>query len=140
MKAALLAIALLCASAGVTSAADHAAEVSAYRRSRGLSVVKTDATLTAIAQRQAATMARAGEVSHDADGSFSSRVSGLGRVRAAENVAAGKATFAATLQQWDGSSGHKQNLLMPGATRIGVGAATNSNSRYKTFWALVITN
>jgi uncharacterized protein YkwD len=100
--------------------------------------VKTDPVLTAAAQRQAAAMARAGDISHDVAGSFASRIGSLRVGGAAENVAAGRASFAATMQQWDESAGHKQNLLMSGATRVGVGSATNAASPYKTFWALII--
>ncbi len=140
MKRAALSILLLIAASTAAWPADYATQVSAYRRSHGLGAVKTDPALTAAAQRQAAAMARAGGISHDIAGSFGSRIGGLGAGRAAENVAAGQGTFAATMKQWDESSGHKRNLLMTGATRIGVGSATNAASRYKTFWALIIAN
>jgi uncharacterized protein YkwD len=135
----LLPIALIGASPSAW-AADYAAEVSAYRRSHGLGAVKTDGALTAAAQRQATAMAGAGTVSHDIAGSFGSRMAGLAKGPSAENVAAGKPTFAATMRQWDESAGHKRNLLMAGATRVGVASATNAASRYKTFWVLIITN
>ena len=140
MKRAVLSILLLIAASTAAWPADYATQVSAYRRSHGLGAVKTDPALTAAAQRQAAAMARGGDISHDIAGSFTSRIASLRVGRAAENVAAGRATFTATLQQWDESSGHKQNLLMSGATRVGVGSVTNAASPYKTFWALIIAN
>lgn len=121
-------------------AADYAGSINAFRRANGLPAVKTDGALTALARRQASAMARAGAIGHDIGGSFLSRVSSLGRSRAAENVAAGHSSFATTLQQWIDSAGHRRNLLMRGATRIGVASASNAASRYKTFWALIITN
>lgn len=140
MRLTFLSIALLIAATAPGCAADYSAEVSAYRRAHGLGAVKTDGALTAAAQRQASAMARADTVSHDIAGSFASRMAGLTRSASAENVAAGKPTFAATMQQWKDSSGHKRNLLMAGATRLGVASATNAASRYKTFWVLIIAN
>lgn len=140
MKRASLIVALLWLSCTGAVAADYSASINAFRRANGLPAVKTDGALTALAQRHASAMARAGTIGHDIGGSFSSRVSGLRRTQAAENVAAGHASFAATLQQWIDSGGHRRNLLMRGATRVGVASAANPASRYKTFWALIITN
>lgn len=140
MRRALLALAVLCSTGAAAFADDFSGPINSFRRANGLPAVKTDGALMALAQRHASAMARAGTISHDIGGSFSSRVSGLRRTQAAENVAAGHASFATTLQQWIDSSGHRQNLLMRGATRVGVASASNPASRYKTFWALIITN
>ena len=140
MKRASLAIALLLWTCAVAVAADYAGSINSFRRANGLPVVKADSALTALAQRHATAMAQAGTISHDIGGSFSSRISALRRSQAAENVAAGHSDFPTTLRQWIDSSGHRQNLLMRGATRVGVASASNPASRYKTFWALIITN
>lgn len=137
-KTGLLFVLLAVTAAPAAWAADYSAEISAYRRTHGLGPVKTDGALTAAAQRQAAAMAKAGTVSHDIAGSFASRMAGLAKGPSAENVAAGRPTFAATMRQWDESAGHKRNLLMAGATRVGVASVTNAASRYKTFWVLII--
>lgn len=62
-----------------------------YRAGRGLSPVRLDPALTAMAQRQADAMAAANALSHDAGGSFQARVhaAGLDAARAAENLGAG---------------------------------------------------
>src|SRR5437588_12285153 len=78
-------------------AEDMAEMISRYRREHGLSTVKTDPQLTAIAERQAKAMAAAGIMEHSVAGSFSSRVSGVNANRAAENIAAGTKTWAETL-------------------------------------------
>ena len=52
---------------------DMAAMISQYRREHGLSAVKTDPQLTAIAERQAQAMAATGIMDHSVAGSFSSR-------------------------------------------------------------------
>ena len=122
-------------------AGDYASQISAYRRAHGLSAVRADSKLGAVALRQAqAAMAASGTISHSAAGSFSSRVAGLRKSRAAENIAAGFLSFAETLKQWQDSAGHRANLLMPGAKKVGVASVANARSPYRMFWAMVITD
>jgi len=122
------------------SSADAAAKISDYRRSRGQSSVAVDATLTAIALRQAQAMARAGKMSHSLGGSFASRLGqgGYDALIAAENLAAGPRNFDEALASWRGSKGHNENLLKPGVTQIGIAVAYAPNNRYGNFWALVL--
>jgi len=117
-----------------------AAQISAYRRAHGLSPVRADAALDRIAQRQAAAMARAEKVSHDVDGNFFVRIKPVRRRLAAENVAAGFRTCAETIRQWDASPGHRENLRIPGARRVGVASVAKPSSPYGRFWAMEITD
>jgi uncharacterized protein YkwD len=121
-------------------ASDYASQISAYRRAHGLSAVQIDSRLNAVALRQAQAMASSGTISHSAAGSFSSRVAPLRKSRAAENIAAGFLSFAETLKQWEDSAGHRENLLMVGARKVGVASVANVNSPYRMFWAMVITD
>jgi uncharacterized protein YkwD len=121
-------------------AGDYASQISAYRRAHGLSAVRADSKLSAVALRQAQAMASSGTISHSAAGSFSSRVARLRKSRAAENIAAGFLSFAETLKQWQDSAGHRANLLMPGAKKVGVASVANARSPYRMFWAMVITD
>jgi uncharacterized protein YkwD len=121
-------------------AGDYASQISAFRRAHGLSAVRADSKLSAVALRQAQAMAASGTISHSAAGSFSSRVAGLRKSRAAENIAAGFLSFAETLKQWQDSAGHRANLLMPGAKKVGVASVANAKSPYRMFWAMVITD
>jgi uncharacterized protein YkwD len=121
-------------------ASDHASQISAYRRAHGLSAVRADSKLDAVALRQAQAMASSGTISHSAAGSFSARVAALRKSRAAENIAAGFLSFAETLKQWEDSAGHRANLLMPGAKKVGVASVANARSPYRMFWAMVITD
>jgi uncharacterized protein YkwD len=121
-------------------AADYAGEISAYRHAHGQTAVKSDGRLDAVALKQARAMASTGTVSHSAAGSFFSRVAGLRKSRAAENIGAGFLTFKEMLRQWEDSTGHRENLLMQGARRIGVAYADNPKSPYRKFWAMVITD
>jgi uncharacterized protein YkwD len=121
-------------------AADYASEISAYRRAHGLSAVKPDSRLSAVALKQARAMASSGTVSHSAGGNFATRVADLRKSRAAENIGAGFLSFSEMLKQWEDSTGHRANLLMAGARRVGVASVDNPNSPYRKFWAMVITD
>src|SRR5207253_11008018 len=113
MKVVSLAVvmALVAIPATLARAEDMAEVVSRYRLEHGLSAVKTDPQLTAIAERQAPAMAASGLMDHDVAGSFSSRIHGVGTVMAAENIAAGTKSWDETLQIWEHSPGHNANLL-----------------------------
>jgi uncharacterized protein YkwD len=126
--------------AATAMAGDYAGAISAYRRAHGLSAVKTDSRLDAVALTQARAMASSGTVSHSAGGNFASRVAPLRKSRAAENIGAGFLSFAEMLKQWEDSSGHRANLLMAGARRVGVASVDNPKSPYRKFWAMVITD
>jgi uncharacterized protein YkwD len=126
--------------AATAMAGDYAGAISAYRRAHGLSAVRTDSRLDAVALTQARAMAASGTVSHSAGGNFASRVAPLRKSRAAENIGAGFLSFAEMLKQWQDSSGHRANLLMAGARRVGVASVDNPKSPYRKFWAMVITD
>jgi uncharacterized protein YkwD len=137
MKAVLLGVVIAMTSA-LAHAEDMADMISQYRRAHGLSTVKTDPKLTAIAERQAKAMAASGIMDHDVAGSFSSRISGTGTGMAAENIAAGTGNWAETFRVWQKSPGHNANLLQSKADIVGVAVARNAQTRYKTYWAMVI--
>src|SRR5262245_49132342 len=124
--------------ATLAHAEDMAEMISQYRRAHGLSTVKTDPQLTAIAERQAKAMAASGIMDHSVAGSFGSRVSSAHTSRAAENIAAGTKTWAETFRMWQNSPGHNANLLQARADSVGVAFARNDQTRYKTYWAMVI--
>jgi uncharacterized protein YkwD len=131
-------------------AADYAQEISAFRRANKLSSVTLDSKLNAFALTQAQSMSASGKVSHEVGGQFSVRVAKLRKSRdiankttankAAENIAAGFLSFSETLKQWEDSPGHRENLLMPGARKVGVAYVANPKSPYRMFWAMVITD
>ena len=121
-----------------THAEDMADTISRYRREHGLSSVKTDPQLTAIAKRQAEAMAASGTMDHSVAGSFSSRMSAAPTTAAAENIAAGTKTWGDTFRIWQNSPGHNANLLLARADSVGVAVARNEQTQYKTFWAMVI--
>jgi uncharacterized protein YkwD len=111
--------------------------ISSYRVQHGEGRVIMDSTLTGIAHRQAAAMAAKDKLDHDVLGGFTSRVNPAGAGRAAENIAYGYDSFPKTLGQWIDSSGHRKNLLLHGASRVGV-ASVKSAATGRTYWAMVI--
>ncbi len=137
MKTVLLGV-IMAITATVAHAEDMAEVISRYRREHGLSTVKTDPQLTAIAEKQAKAMAASGTMDHSVAGSFSSRMSGAHVGAAAENIAAGTKTWAETFRAWQTSPGHNSNLLQARADSVGVAFARNEQTRYKTYWAMVI--
>ena len=137
MKAVLLGV-FIAVTSTLAHAEDMAEMISAYRRAHGLSTVKIDPQLTAIAERQARAMAASGIMDHSVAGSFSSRMSSARTGMAAENIAAGTSTWAETFRKWQTSPGHNANLLQSKADIVGVAVARNDQTRYKTYWAMVI--
>lgn len=137
MKAVLLGVVIAMTST-LAHAEDMAEMISRYRRAHGLSSVKTNPQLTAIAERQAKAMAASGNMDHSVAGSFTSRMSGARTGMAAENIAAGTSTWAETFRMWKTSRGHNANLLQSKADIVGVAVARNDQTRYKTYWAMVI--
>ena len=82
-------------------------------------------------------MAAKDEMGHSVLRPFSDRVANLNSERAAENLAQGDDTFRKALDQWIGSYGHRSNLLMHDATRVGIASAKSPKSG-DTYWAMVI--
>jgi uncharacterized protein YkwD len=130
----------LMATTTLAQAEDMASEISQYRRAHGLSAVSTDAQLTEIAERQAHAMASSGVMDHSVTGPFAARIAGVHASSAGENIAAGTKSFAETFRLWKSSAGHNANLLLPGATSVGVAVAYNGQARNKAFWAMEIAN
>ncbi len=118
--------------------ADSPAElISSFRLKHGEVRVVRDAILDRIAMDQARAMAAKDNLSHDALGPFNRRVAPAGAGRAAENIAYGYDNFEKTLGQWIDSSGHRKNLLLHNASRVGIASAKNASGK-RTYWAMVI--
>lgn len=131
-------IAGLLLSAAPALAADSPAEqISSFRLKHGEGRVVRDATLDRIAMDQARAMAAKDELSHEALGPFNKRIAPAGAGRAAENIAYGYDNFEKTLGQWIDSSGHRKNLLLHNASRIGIASARNASGK-RTYWAMEI--
>ena len=117
-----------------------ASMISGYRTNNGLTPVTIDPELMKLAEAQAQAMASRDTLSHDIARSFHDRLKGGGyrAHTAAENVGAGYHTLAQAFSGWRDSPSHRDNMLLKGATRMGIAAAYSPKSKYKVFWALIL--
>jgi uncharacterized protein YkwD len=85
-------------------------------------------------------MARRDKLDHDVRKPFVARLkaSGYDAKTAAENIGAGYHTLAEAFSGWRDSPSHKKNMLLKGATRIGIAAVYTPKSKYKVYWALIL--
>ena len=121
-------------------AAAAASMISGYRSNNGLPAVTLDPELTRLAEAQAALMAKRDKLDHNAGKPFVVRLkaSGYDAKRAAENIGAGYHTLAEAFSGWRDSAPHRANMLLAGATRIGIAAIYTPTSKYKVYWALIL--
>jgi uncharacterized protein YkwD len=117
-----------------------ASMISGYRKNNGLSDVTLDPDLTRMAQAQAEVMAKRDKLEHNIKTPFVSRLkaSGYSAKSAAENIGAGYHTLAEAFSGWRDSPPHRANMLLPGATRIGIAAVPAPSSKYQVYWALIL--
>lgn len=116
--------------------------ISQYRREHALSAVEPDPVLQKLAQAQANAMAARDQLSHELEGTLRKRLdaASLGQRTAVENVSAGYFALADVMAGWRRSPGHNANLLDPRMRRLGVATAYAPGTRYKVYWALVMSN
>ncbi|WP_257170372.1 CAP domain-containing protein [Bradyrhizobium sp. SRS-191] len=131
------AIIALSSPAAMAQDAAPADKISAFRLQHGEGRVTRDAVLDRIAMEQARAMAEKDDLSHEVLGPFTRRVAPSKAGRAAENIAYGYDNFDKTLGQWINSAGHRKNLLLPKATKVGIASARNASGK-RTYWAMVI--
>ena len=129
------------AQAGVVlDAPSAAAMISNYRQNNGLSTVALDPTLMRLAQEQAQAMVARNKMDHDVGRPFKARIQGSGfdAKMAAENISAGYHTIAEAFSGWRDSPHHRANMLLKGATHMGIAAVYAPGSKYRVFWALIL--
>ena len=117
-----------------------ASMISGYRGNNGLSAVTLDPGLMRLAQSQAEVMAKRDRLDHSAGKPFVRRLKDAGYEAeiAAENISAGYHTLAEAFSGWRDSPPHRENMLLKGATRIGIAAVYTPRSKYKVYWALIL--
>jgi len=121
-------------------AAAAASMITGYRANNGLPAVALDAELMRLAQAQAEIMAKRDKLDHGAGKPFVQRLkaSGYDAKTAAENIGAGYHTLAEAFSGWRDSSPHRANMLLAGATRMGIAAVYTPASKYKVYWSLIL--
>jgi uncharacterized protein YkwD len=104
--------------------------------------IKWNSKLTIAAQGHAKDMAWNDRLSHTGSDGSSVRArverSGYRWQIVAENIAAGRQDSEQVLSSWLESPGHCANLMNPDVTDIGAACFRNKESRYGTYWALVM--
>lgn len=117
-----------------------ASMISGYRANNGLGAVTLDPELTRLAAAQTAVMAKRDKLDHAAGKPFVQRLkaSGYDAKTAAENISAGYHTLAEAFSGWRDSPPHKANMLLKGATRMGIAAVFTPSSKYKVYWTLIV--
>ena len=107
--------------------------ISIYRHNNGRAPLTIDPALQAAALAKARAMAAAGRAEGSAGGEPK-------RGFAVSNVSAGYRTLAEAFSGWRQSPTHNAHMLDPRARRIGIATAYAPGSKYKVFWALVLTD
>ena len=119
-----------------------ASMISGYRANNSLGAVTVDPALMRLAEAQAAAMAKRDKLDHSAGKPFVARLkaAGFNPKIAAENVGAGYHTLAEAFSGWRDSAPHRKNMLLAGATRLGIAAVYSPTSKYKVYWALILAD
>ena len=114
--------------------------ISGYRANNGLPAVTVDQQLMQLADTHARAMAARNRVDQNLGGAFTVRLkrSGYDAKVAAENVSAGYHTLAEAFSGWRDSPPHRANMLLKGATKMGIAAVFAPGSKYKVFWSLIL--
>ena len=116
--------------------------INAYRKEKGLRLLKLSPELTAAAKAHATDLSKWDRISHyGSDGSNPwDRVKRTGyKARlTAENVGTGQIDFNEVIKGWKDSPGHNKNLLMSDADHMGVALVQDPKTEFKSFWTLVI--
>lgn len=112
------------------------------RVARGMSALKEQRTLTAVAQGHSDDMAQNNYFAHsDLSGGQPwdrAKKAGYTNGRVGENIAGGYNTPYEAMVGWMGSSGHCANILSAPYTEIGIGIATRPESDYVVYWTMVL--
>ena len=121
-------------------AAAAASMISGYRANNNLPPLTLDPELMRLATQQAEIMAKRDKLDHAAGRPFNSRLKAAGydAKTAAENIGAGYHTLAEAFSGWRDSPSHRTNMLLKGATRMGIAAVYTPSSKYKVYWALIL--
>lgn len=130
------------ASSARVDAASARDMISIYRHNNGAPPVTIDPGLQKVAEAQALAMAKADALSHEVRGTLSARLDAahVPNRAAVENVSAGYHTLAEAFSGWRQSPHHNENMLNPAMHRMGIATAYAPGSKYKVFWALVMTD
>ena len=117
-------------------------KINTLRREQGLPAVSIDSALMDAAAVHARDLAAQDDAGHyGTDGSTPlDRVfkAGYSGVLTGENVSAGQRDLNEVLEGWLNSKSHRRTLFMPQARHMGVALAYDPQTKYRTFWTLIL--
>ena len=117
--------------------------VNEYRSSKGLAPLSLESHATAAAESLAKDMASHDHMSHvgpnGADLQKRLAMAGYRYKVAAENVSVGQKSFAQIVEGWKQSPPHSRNMLLADAKHMGIAFEYKPDTKYKTYWTLVVT-
>lgn len=117
-----------------------AAVTSKVRGDMRLPPVRPNTLLARVAAEHSCDMAARGMMTHE--GTYTSgpgervKLKGYRPAVTAENIAAGPWNLEQVLNQWNKSSGHMGNILIPAITEFGIGRAVSPDGK-TTYWTAV---
>lgn len=118
--------------------------INAERAKNGLAALEVNSDLMEMAAIRADEISELYDLNHfRPDGrSFETVLTDFGWElrKYSENIDASSATAAGTVERWMNSSGHKAHILRDNVTQIGVGYCYDSNSKWKHYWVMLVTN
>jgi uncharacterized protein YkwD len=113
-----------------------------YRATKGLRPLALDPQATEAAEMLAKDMAVHDRMSHTGpngqDVGKRLLTAGYNYSIASENVGVGQATIEETIAGWKASHANRRNMLLARAKHAGIAYENRPDSRYKTFWVLVV--
>jgi uncharacterized protein YkwD len=113
-----------------------------YRSSRGLAALTLDKNATGAAEILAKDMAKHDRMSHigpnGADIGKRLSLAGYSYRVCAENVGVGQTSLAEVVEGWKKSAPHSRNMLLAEAKHMGIAYEYKPDTKYKTFWTLVL--
>jgi uncharacterized protein YkwD len=107
----------------------------AERKKKDLPPLKADPVLCEVARAHSANMAKQGAMKHDLDGKSPYdriKAAGYRYAVAGENLAKGDANPDDVMEAWMDSKDHRENILEPRYTEIGLGLARDGQDIYYT--------
>lgn len=110
--------------------------INAERTKEGLNPITKSAVLTEAAQVRAKECVQVFSHTRPNGDDCFSIISEMGysAYSLGENIAAGQQTPQAVMESWMNSSGHRDNILNPDFTEVGIGYYYEPNSTYKYYW------
>ncbi len=118
--------------------------VNEYRSSKGLPALTLDSHATVAAEILVKDMATHDHMSHvgpkGADLQKRLTLAGYHYRVAAENVGVGQRSFAQIIDGWKNSAPHSRNMLLAEAKHMGIAYEYKPDTKYKTYWTLVVAS